>query len=157
MPYRCILAPRLQGPTPARIHTPVPIDTWCVSYDPRPRSPGPHAQSKRIDSKAKRWEMLRSLSPSTLIPMTRSVHIAPSRWVGYTTSRPRTPIVKSPRVIAVSLIFSILAFFAVCLRFYVRHRTHRAPWVDDYAALASSILTLAYAAIVVARECLCRS
>ena len=58
-----------------------------------------------------------------------------------------------PRVIAVSVIFSILAFFAVCLRFYVRHRTHRAPWVDDYAALASSILTLVYASIMVAREC----
>lgn len=56
------------------------------------------------------------------------------------------------RVIAVCLVFSILAFLAVCLRFYVRFRSSRFPWIDDYAALASSLLTLAYAGIAVARE-----
>jgi hypothetical protein len=57
-----------------------------------------------------------------------------------------------PRVIAICLVFSILAFLAVCLRFYVRVRNNRFPWIDDYAALASALLTLAYAGIAVARE-----
>ncbi|KAJ5608856.1 hypothetical protein N7528_009423 [Penicillium herquei] len=54
-------------------------------------------------------------------------------------------------VIAISLVFAILALLAVCLRFYVRLRSNRLPWYDDYAALASSLLTLAYAGIAVAQ------
>lgn len=57
-----------------------------------------------------------------------------------------------PEVIAICLAFSIFSFLAVCLRFYVRLRSKRQPWYDDYAALASSLLTLAYAGIAVARE-----
>lgn len=57
-----------------------------------------------------------------------------------------------PRVIAICLVFPIVAFLAVCLRFYVRLRVQRKPWVDDYAVLASSILTFAYAGITIARE-----
>ncbi|KAJ9483184.1 hypothetical protein VN97_g10230 [Penicillium thymicola] len=56
-----------------------------------------------------------------------------------------------PRVIAVCLVCSILAFLSVCLRFYVRISNKRFPWVDDYAALASSLLTLTYAGIAVAQ------
>lgn len=55
------------------------------------------------------------------------------------------------RVIAICLVFSITAFLAVCLRFFVRLRTKRTPWIDDYAVLASSILTLTYAGITIAR------
>ncbi|KGO68870.1 hypothetical protein PITC_078110 [Penicillium italicum] len=55
------------------------------------------------------------------------------------------------RVIAICLACSILAFLAVCLRFYVRLSSKRFPWIDDYAALASSLLTLAYAGIAVAQ------
>ncbi|KAJ5875160.1 uncharacterized protein N7473_012507 [Penicillium subrubescens] len=54
-----------------------------------------------------------------------------------------------PRVITICLVFSISALLAICLRFYVRFSTRRTPWVDDYAALASSIFALAYAAIAV--------
>ena len=57
-----------------------------------------------------------------------------------------------PRVIGICLVCSIVAFLAVCLRFYVRIRISRFPWIDDYAALAGSLLTLAYAGIAVARE-----
>lgn len=57
-----------------------------------------------------------------------------------------------PEVIAICLVFSIFSLLAVCLRFYVRVRSKRLPWYDDYAALASSLLTLAYAGIAVARE-----
>lgn len=56
-----------------------------------------------------------------------------------------------PRVIAISLVFSIVAFLAVCLRFYVRFHTRRVPWYDDYSALLGSLLTLAYASIMIAR------
>jgi hypothetical protein len=56
------------------------------------------------------------------------------------------------RVIGISLVFSIVAFLAVCLRFYGRSRTRRTLWLDDYAVLSSSILTLVYAGITVARE-----
>lgn len=55
------------------------------------------------------------------------------------------------RVIGISLAFSIAAFLAVCLRFYVRWRTQRQPWVDDYAALLTAGLALGYAGIAVAR------
>lgn len=57
-----------------------------------------------------------------------------------------------PRVITICLVFSISALLAICLRFYVRILTRRTPWVDDYAALASSIFALAYAGIAVVRE-----
>lgn len=57
-----------------------------------------------------------------------------------------------PRVITICLVFSISALLAICLRFYVRISRHRTPWVDDYAALASSIFALAYAGIAVFRE-----
>ncbi|KAJ5182546.1 hypothetical protein N7492_000162 [Penicillium capsulatum] len=56
-----------------------------------------------------------------------------------------------PRVIAISLVFSIVAFLAVCLRFYVRFHTRRVPWYDDYSALLGSLLTLAYASIMIAQ------
>ncbi|KAJ5406244.1 hypothetical protein N7465_007528 [Penicillium sp. CMV-2018d] len=55
------------------------------------------------------------------------------------------------RVIGICLVCSILAFLSVCLRFYVRISNKRFPWIDDYAALASSLLTLAYAGIAVAQ------
>ncbi|KAJ5417052.1 uncharacterized protein N7487_000602 [Penicillium crustosum] len=55
------------------------------------------------------------------------------------------------RVIAICLVCSILAFLCICLRFYVRISNKRFPWIDDYAALASSLLTLAYAGIAVAQ------
>ncbi|KAJ5454024.1 uncharacterized protein N7458_004980 [Penicillium daleae] len=54
-----------------------------------------------------------------------------------------------PRVITICLVFSTSALLAICLRFYVRISTNRTPWVDDYAALASSIFAAAYAAIAV--------
>lgn len=54
-------------------------------------------------------------------------------------------------VIVINLVFPILAFLAVCLRFYVRRRTNCSPWVDDYAVLASAILTLARGGLVIAR------
>lgn len=57
-----------------------------------------------------------------------------------------------PEVIAICLVFAILSLLAVGLRFYVRIRIKRMPWYDDYAALISSLLTLAYAGIAVARE-----
>ncbi|KAJ6132301.1 hypothetical protein N7471_007516 [Penicillium samsonianum] len=56
-----------------------------------------------------------------------------------------------PRVIGVCLVCSILAFLAVCLRFYVRITNKRFPWIDDYAALAGSLLSLAYAGVAVAQ------
>ncbi|CAG8899712.1 unnamed protein product [Penicillium egyptiacum] len=56
-----------------------------------------------------------------------------------------------PRVIGVCLVCSILAFLAVCLRFYVRISNKRSPWIDDYAVLAGSLLTLAYAGVAVAQ------
>lgn len=57
-----------------------------------------------------------------------------------------------PQVIAVSLAFSIAAFLAVCLRFFVRLYITRLVGVDDYAALVGALLTLAYAGISVGRE-----
>lgn len=71
-------------------------------------------------------------------------------WV-YNLDTP-DPNSQIPRVIALSLIFSILAFLAVCVRFYVRFQTRRTPWFDDYSALLSSLLTLAYASIMIARK-----
>ncbi|KAK2808977.1 hypothetical protein FQN50_004251 [Emmonsiellopsis sp. PD_5] len=54
-----------------------------------------------------------------------------------------------PRVIAISLAFSISALLAVCLRFYVRFNIKRIVGVDDYVALVGSLLTLAYAGVAV--------
>ena len=55
-----------------------------------------------------------------------------------------------PRVIGVSLAFSITAFLAVCLRFYIRLRGDRKPWVDDYAAAFTAMLAVGYAGIAIA-------
>lgn len=57
-----------------------------------------------------------------------------------------------PRVIAISLAFPIAALLAVLLRLYARIYTKRAAWVDDYAALFSAILAIAYGGIAIARE-----
>ncbi|GIJ90036.1 hypothetical protein Asppvi_008985 [Aspergillus pseudoviridinutans] len=57
-----------------------------------------------------------------------------------------------PRVIAICLVFPIVAFLAVLLRLYVRIHTKRAGWVDDYASLFSSILAIAYGAIAIAQS-----
>lgn len=53
-------------------------------------------------------------------------------------------------IIAINLLFPILALSAVFLRFYVRRYTNRSPWVDDYAALSSAILTITRAGVVIA-------
>ncbi|KAJ5806838.1 hypothetical protein N7474_010430, partial [Penicillium riverlandense] len=53
-------------------------------------------------------------------------------------------------IIVINLLFPILAVFAVILRFYVRYFTNRSPWVDDYAALSSALLTLGRAGLVIA-------
>ncbi|KAJ5120745.1 uncharacterized protein N7515_010133 [Penicillium bovifimosum] len=57
------------------------------------------------------------------------------------------------RAIVMCVVFPVLALMAVCLRFYVRLRTKRAPWVDDYAVLISVLLTAIYAGLTIAREC----
>ncbi|RHZ59823.1 putative integral membrane protein (Pth11) [Aspergillus thermomutatus] len=56
------------------------------------------------------------------------------------------------RVIAICLVFPLLAFLAVILRLYVRIHTKRAAWLDDYASLFSAILALAYGAIAIAQS-----
>ncbi|KAJ5633369.1 hypothetical protein N7490_009708 [Penicillium lividum] len=63
----------------------------------------------------------------------------------------KDPNSEIPKVIGICLAFSILSLFAVCLRFYVRISRNRSLWIDDYAALASSALTLGYAGIAVAQ------
>jgi hypothetical protein len=45
----------------------------------------------------------------------------------------------APRLIAICLTFATVAFLAVLLRFYVRLRTRKGLWVDDYATLSSSV------------------
>ncbi|KAJ5559067.1 hypothetical protein N7535_009068 [Penicillium sp. DV-2018c] len=55
------------------------------------------------------------------------------------------------RVIVMCVVFPILALLAVCLRFYVRFRTKRAPWGDDYAVLISVLLTAVYAGLTIAQ------
>lgn len=74
-------------------------------------------------------------------------------WV-YNLKTP-DPHSQVPRVIAICLVFPIVAFLAVLLRLYVRIHTKRAAGVDDYAALFSSILAIAYGAISIARP-ICR-
>jgi hypothetical protein len=71
-------------------------------------------------------------------------------WV-YNLKTP-DPLSQVPRVIAICLVFPIVAFLAVLLRLYVRVYTKRAGGVDDYAALFSSILALAYGAITIAQS-----
>ncbi|KAF7158072.1 hypothetical protein CNMCM5623_002584 [Aspergillus felis] len=71
-------------------------------------------------------------------------------WV-YNLETP-DPNSQVPRVIAISLVFPIVAFLAVLLRLYVRIYTKRAGWVDDYASLFSSILAIAYGAITIAQS-----
>ncbi|KAF4249089.1 hypothetical protein CNMCM8057_007566 [Aspergillus fumigatus] len=71
-------------------------------------------------------------------------------WV-YNLKTP-DPHSQVPRVIAICLVFPIVAFLAVLLRLYVRIHTKRAAGVDDYAALFSSILAIAYGAISIAQS-----
>ncbi|PKX95945.1 putative integral membrane protein (Pth11) [Aspergillus novofumigatus IBT 16806] len=71
-------------------------------------------------------------------------------WV-YNLKTP-DPHSQVPRVIAICLVFPIVAFLAVLLRLYVRIHTKRAGWVDDYAALSSSILAIAYGAIAIVQS-----
>ncbi|GFF76847.1 hypothetical protein IFM53868_01942 [Aspergillus udagawae] len=71
-------------------------------------------------------------------------------WV-YNLKTP-DPHSQVPRVIAICLVFPIVAFLAVLLRLYVRVHTKRAGGVDDYASLFSSILAIAYGAIAIAQS-----
>ncbi|GIK06360.1 hypothetical protein Aspvir_002008 [Aspergillus viridinutans] len=71
-------------------------------------------------------------------------------WV-YNLKTP-DPHSQVPRVIAICLVFPIVAFLAVLLRLYVRVVTKRAGWVDDYASLFSSVLGIAYGAIAIAQS-----
>ncbi|KAL4862389.1 hypothetical protein BDV12DRAFT_207287 [Aspergillus spectabilis] len=56
-----------------------------------------------------------------------------------------------PRVIAICLVFSSAACVAVALRFHVRIWLKKSVWVDDFAALFSAVLGMAYAALAVAQ------
>jgi hypothetical protein len=60
-----------------------------------------------------------------------------------------------PRVIAICVVLPTIAFLAVCLRLSIRMSTKRTPWVDDYAALVSVLLTIVYAGLVIFRESCC--
>ncbi|KAF7113927.1 hypothetical protein CNMCM5793_006110 [Aspergillus hiratsukae] len=71
-------------------------------------------------------------------------------WV-YNLKSP-DPHSQVPRVIAISLAFPIAALLAVLLRLYVRIHTKRAGWVDDYAALFSAVLAIAYGGIAIAQS-----
>ncbi|KOC12465.1 integral membrane protein [Aspergillus flavus AF70] len=50
------------------------------------------------------------------------------------------------QVIAICLVFTIAAFLAIILRFYIRIHTKRSLWLDDYAALYSAIMVAGYCA-----------
>ncbi|KAE8343622.1 hypothetical protein BDV24DRAFT_161298 [Aspergillus arachidicola] len=50
------------------------------------------------------------------------------------------------QVIAICLVFTIAAFLAIVLRFYIRIHTKRSLWLDDYAALYSAIMVAGYCA-----------
>lgn len=56
------------------------------------------------------------------------------------------------RVIAVCMTFASASLVAVALRFHVRIWIRKAVWIDDYAALLSAVLAMAYACVAVARE-----
>lgn len=58
-------------------------------------------------------------------------------WV-YNLKDPNAPT-HAPRLIAICLVFSTAAFFAVGLRFYVRYFKKGALWWDDWAALSSAV------------------
>ncbi|KAL2811444.1 hypothetical protein BJX63DRAFT_422415 [Aspergillus granulosus] len=67
-----------------------------------------------------------------------------------TTIRP-DPDNEIPWVIAIFLTFSIVACVAAALGFYVRMWVKKSVWVDDFAALSSALLGMAYAGLAVAR------
>lgn len=46
---------------------------------------------------------------------------------------------QAPRLIAICITFSTVALLAVVLRFYVRLRTKKGLWIDDYASLFSAV------------------
>ncbi|KAE8331904.1 hypothetical protein BDV39DRAFT_200560 [Aspergillus sergii] len=50
------------------------------------------------------------------------------------------------QVVAICLVFTIAAFLAIVLRFYIRIHTKRSLWLDDYAALYSAIMVAGYCA-----------
>jgi Co/Zn/Cd efflux system component len=54
-------------------------------------------------------------------------------------------------VIAIHILFPLLAFLAVCFRFLTRRWTGYSLWVDDYVALATAILILIRAGLVIAQ------
>ncbi|PYI10719.1 hypothetical protein BO78DRAFT_426265 [Aspergillus sclerotiicarbonarius CBS 121057] len=56
-----------------------------------------------------------------------------------------------PRVIAICLTFSITACLAAAMRLYIRIHTKRSAWVDDFAALWSAVLAMAYGGVAVAQ------
>lgn len=56
------------------------------------------------------------------------------------------------RVIAVCMTFASASLVAVALRFHVRIWVRKAVWIDDYAALLSAVLAMAYACVALARE-----
>lgn len=56
------------------------------------------------------------------------------------------------QVIAICLVFTIAAFLAIILRFYIRIHTKRSLWLDDYAALYSAIMVAGYCASSILRE-----
>lgn len=65
----------------------------------------------------------------------------------------RDPNDHTARVIAVCMVFASASLIAVALRFHVRIWVKKAVWMDDYAALFSAVLTMAYASLAVARAC----
>ncbi|KAJ9602386.1 hypothetical protein H2200_013241 [Cladophialophora chaetospira] len=60
-------------------------------------------------------------------------------------------VTRAPRLIAICAVFSGFALLAIVLRFYVRLRSKRNPWYDDYATLFSAILGAAYSGVAVAQ------
>lgn len=70
-------------------------------------------------------------------------------WV-YNLASP-DPKSEVPRVIAICLVFPVVALLAVAFRFFVRLRLKRTPWLDDYAVLSSALLVAAYGAVTIAR------
>ncbi|KAJ5770174.1 uncharacterized protein N7511_002225 [Penicillium nucicola] len=61
------------------------------------------------------------------------------------------PDTKIGRVIAICVVFPVLALLAICLRFYVRLSTKRPAWWDDYTILASVLLTVVYGGLTIAQ------
>lgn len=70
-------------------------------------------------------------------------------WV-YNLQKP-DPDSHIPRVIAISMVFAGVACLTVALRFHVRIWVKKAVWVDDFAALFSSLMAVGYAGLIVAR------